>query len=303
MHSYSAYGLGLHSAIPLPELIPSRQMADVEIKFGQVDRIPINDDSIKNYSWISDKGIHLFWKDVATYRVTGGREVTIDAVPGVEEQRIRLFILGAVMSVILHQRGYMVFHASAIEVNGAGVMFVGNKAWGKSTMAAAMHSRGHNCLADDVVGVDDRSGEQVDILPSFPQLKLWPDAISSIGGNPYDFPTVNSLIEKRDRRLASGFCSRRVQLRRIYVLGTSECATPQIYPVNQRDALVLLIANTYNARFGKDIFCKDSGPHLMRCSNLVKKVPVFRLIRPKSLELLPNISHMIEQHSFEEVFN
>jgi len=46
-------------------------------------------------------------------------------------------------------------------VNGNAVVFLGNKGYGKSTMAATLYARGHSFLADDLVLI---VRDQLDLL-------------------------------------------------------------------------------------------------------------------------------------------
>jgi len=40
MYSYIAYGLGIRSALPLPELTVGEAAQDVVLRLGKVDRLP-----------------------------------------------------------------------------------------------------------------------------------------------------------------------------------------------------------------------------------------------------------------------
>src|SRR5690606_97236 len=87
---------------------------------------------------------------VARYLVSGGRRITIDRDPAVEDDDVRLFLLGSVFGAMLHQRGDLVLHGSAIEWEGAAVVFMGFSGVGKSTTASAFRQRGHAVLTDDL---------------------------------------------------------------------------------------------------------------------------------------------------------
>ena len=81
----------------------------------------------------------LEYPGAATFLIRGGREIVIDAAPGVEQRLIRLFLLGPALALLLHQRRFLVLHASAVMIDGAAVAFVAEKGMGKSTLAAALH--------------------------------------------------------------------------------------------------------------------------------------------------------------------
>jgi hypothetical protein len=296
MYKHCAYGIGLHSALPLPELRPGEFGADVVIRLAKLDRAPVEVELLDHYSWTSGADVYLYWKDVATFLIRDGKEIIIDAVPGLEERRLRLFLLGAAMAVLLHQRGFLVLHASAVVVNGDGVVFLGGKGWGKSTMAATLLARGHGYLADDVVALSFGHGIGPLITPAFPQLKLWPDAVTSLGGDPDLLPLVSSLIEKRDSRVMSGFVQEPVPLKYIYVLGLATTDQPEITPLQPQDAIRQLIVNSYAARFGNLLLKSRDGKHLSQCADLINNVSICRLNRPNSLDLLPAIAQLVETH-------
>jgi hypothetical protein len=59
----------------------------------------------------------------------------------------------AVGRLIRLQRGLLFFHAASIGVFGAGVMLVGHKGAGKTTVSLALAARGHAFLGDEIAGV------------------------------------------------------------------------------------------------------------------------------------------------------
>src|SRR5262249_58644811 len=118
--------------------------------------------------------LRLWWPDVATFRVWGGGGIDVEQVSGVEEPVLRLFLLGPALAVLLPQRGRLVLHASAVGIGEGAVCFLGGPGRGKSTIAAALHARGHGLVADDVTVVQ-LEGDRPITFPRAPQLKLWPN--------------------------------------------------------------------------------------------------------------------------------
>lgn len=292
MHKYTAYSLGICSALPLPELQPADLEVDVVIQIGKLDASPLNTDTASDFQ-ITFQEAYLFWKEVGTFLVRDGKEIIVDPLPGVEEQIVRLPLLGAVLAVLLHQRGFLVLHASAVAINGGVVAFIGEKGWGKSTMAATLYARGHELMADDVVALDFGSTNPR-VFPGFPQLKLWPEAASTLGDDPRTLPQIHSRVEKRARRATDRFAQEALPLRRIYVLAGGP--NPAIKVLQPQDAILQLISNSYMARFGKQLL-QGVGAclHLRQCTSLIKDVPIYRLERPHSLPLLPTIAQIVEE--------
>lgn len=296
MHTYTAYGLGIHSTLPLPELQTLAEVgADVVIEIENLNWSPPETICSGSYFQMTAKEAYLFWERVGAFLVRDGKEIIVDPLPGVEERIIRLPLLGAVLAVLLHQRGFLVLHASAVAINGGVVAFLGEKGQGKSTMAASLYARGHTMMADDVVALDFGGTESPIVLPGFPQFKLWPEAAaSSLGDDPETLPQLHPQVEKRARRVADRFSQRPLPLRRIYVL--SEGPAPQIKPLQPQIAIVQLIANSYSARFGKQLLQGvEAYSHFHQCMSLAKNLPVCCLDRPRSLSLLPNVAELVEE--------
>lgn len=295
MHIYTAYELGIHSSLHLPELQTLAEVKlDVVIQIAKIHWSP-PEPSCTDYFYVTAEKAYLFWDQVGTFLVRDGKEIIIDPLPGVEERIIRLPLLGAVLAVLLHQRGFLVLHASSVAINSSAVAFLGEKGWGKSTMAATLYGRGHNLMADDVVAVDISNPKSPIVLPGFPQMKLWPDAAtSSLGDDPETLPQVHPQAEKRARRVADNFLQKALPLRRIYVLGGG--LEPKLRAIQPQEAIPHLISNSYMARFGKQLLQgMEAAIHLRQCTSLIKDVPIYCLERPCSLPLLSAIAQLVEE--------
>ncbi len=299
MYNYTAYNLGICSALPLPELQTSAEVAaDVTILLGRLDWSPPPDaiTTEEMYFEVGPEEAYFFWEQLGKFRVARGTEIIIDPLPGVEERLLRLPLLGMIFAVLLHQRGRLVLHASAVAIDGEAIIFVGNKGHGKSTMAATLYGRGHQLIADDVVALEiDEAGQPI-VIPGFPQFKLYPEAaVSSLGDDPKNLPQLADGYEKRSRRITERFVLELTPLRSIYVLGRGSALS--IEPLDQQTALLTLIANSRMARFGKQLLQgAEASTHLRQCTALLAQVPVYRLERPDSLQLLPSIAQLVEEH-------
>lgn len=293
MPSYVAYGLGIRSDLPLPELVPGEAAADVVVRLGKVDRSPPEATGAEGYSEITVEDAYLFWEKVGAFLVRGGREIIVEPAPEVEERVLRLYFLGPILGILLHQRGWLVLHASAVAIDGGAVAFLGGPGWGKSTTAAALHARGHGIVADDVTAVR-LDMDHPTVFPGFPQLKLWPEAaISSFGDDLQSLPRLHPDLEKRARRVARSFPSAPLPLRCIYVLAEDE--SRWIEPLPPQDALVELVRHSYVARLLQDADSAELSSHFLQCSSVIKTVPIRRLRRPKHLPALSDLARLVEE--------
>ena len=295
MYSYVAYGLGIRSELPLPELVAGEAPADVVLRLGRVDRVPALElDRGGSGCWATAEEACRFMAGVGTVLVQSGRQIIVDPAVGVEDRVLRLSILGPAFALVLHQRGRFVLHASAVESTGSAVAFMGGSGWGKSTLAAALHARGCGIVADDLTAITV-GAEGPTVFPGFPQLKLWPEAVVSLGGAPETMPQLHPLFEKRARQAIRGFSNKLLPLRRIYVL--AEGAVPAIEPpLRPRDALLELMSHWYGSRFGDRLLQVDgaAGSHFLQCAALANSVTVRRLRRSRPLQALLDLARMVE---------
>jgi len=292
-YDYEAFGLGFRSELPVPELRRSALEPAVTIKFARLGLTEPPDSEAGEWSRVESDAVYLGWKDVGTFRVSGGDEIAVDPDADVAPERLRLFLLGAGVGTLLHQRGYLVLHGSAVAIDGAAVAFLGSKWCGKSTIAAALHSRGHQLITDDVMAVD-MGGATPLVQPGFPQLKLWPDSLSLIGADGSDIPRLHPDLEKRDFRVRSGFADRSLPLRCICVLDHGE--QPEATALAADAVLPELIAHWYCGRFGYETLeGLGIGSHFVWSTRLAAAIPFYRLSRPRSLEAMSRVADIVEE--------
>jgi hypothetical protein len=233
--------------------------------------------------------VRLFWQDAGLFSIRDGSEIVIDPLPDVEEKVLRLCILGPGLGVLLHQRGLLILHASAVDLHGTAITFLGDAGQGKSTMAAAMHAKGHRLLADDVTAITSDNGRPT-VLPAFPQFKLWPESVELLGEDADLLPTLEPGREKRARRIVEGFSSIPLPLARVYVL--SEGEELEMQRLGPQEALVNLVAHSYAARLLRET---GASTHFLQCSSLVNSVPIRLLRRPLSFMALPEVVRLVEE--------
>ncbi|HEV8722568.1 MAG TPA: serine kinase [Candidatus Binatia bacterium] len=291
MFSYTAYGLGIHSFLPLPELVSQEKKADILIRRGKVNGSDLEIiDSGRSFRASSEEARYCF-AGIGRFLARGGQEVTVDALPGTDERALRLCLLGPVLALILHQRRQLILHASAVSVGGKAVVFLGGQGWGKSTIAAALHLRGHEMLADDVTTIHMDSACPM-VLPAFPQFKLWPDSVRALGKMPDCLPLLHSAINKRAYRIRWGFAQNSLPLKYIYVLAEGRKAV--IERLDSRESFVELMRHSYVVRFGRKLLQgQEIATHFNQCARLVRHTCLYRFRRPAALSLLHEHANML----------
>jgi hypothetical protein len=297
MHQYVAYGLAIRSDLFLPELTVASEShtgwADVVVRVAAVQPLPVEVDAAGFGFWATkDEACH-FVEKVGAFLVRGGREIVVDPAPGVEDRVLRLSLLGPALALILHQRGFLVLHASVVARADHAVAFLGSNGWGKSTIAASLHARGHDLVADDVAAIALHP-EGPTVLPGFPQIKLWPEAVGLLGHATEELPVLHPAFEKRGWRAERGFSMTPRRLRRLYVLAVG--SHPGVEPLEPREACLELMGHWYGHRFGHGLLrAERAAAHLRQCGALVAAVPMHRLYRaPGGPSALLDLAALVE---------
>ncbi len=275
---FHLYGLFLESEIDLPEArrAPEGAAPGASVRFGAVDPDGLPDGrQVGPFLWAAPGALWLRVPEVARFLVTDGNQIVVDPHPGVDEDTVRLFLLGSGIGALLHQRGLLVLHGNAIRIGDGCLVCVGPSGSGKSTMAAELMLRGYPVLADDVVPVDDQGRA----VPGLPRIKLWQDAVERLGGHNGDLRPIRPDIPKFDLPLdAAQFGAEPVPVRWIYVLRPRGQREVRFEPLRGMDRLLPLRANTYRFRFldGMDL----RPGHLASCGLLAGRAHVSVLSRP-----------------------
>lgn len=291
MFSYRAYGLGIHSAIPLPELIVARTAADVVVRFGSVGGSHFLAPNVDSDRWVGSQGLYMCWKEAGCFLVRSGQEIIVEPVSDATEQVLRLCLLGPVLGALLHQRGMLVLHASAVVISDGVVAFLGESGEGKSTTAAALHARGYSIMADDIVALDLSAIGAPMVPPAFPRLKFSPQSAAALNYSLETLTEFHPEDHRREYRAVEGFPQMPLPLKAIYVL--AEGTSLGIERLHSQEAFVELVRHSYAASLLKTVGATSA--HFHQCVDVVKFVPIYRLRRQLSVAVLPEVAQLVEE--------
>jgi len=73
---------------------------------------------------------------VGGMRIAGGASIEVERHPECTEEALRLMLMGQGAAVVLHQRGALPLHGSAVLTDGGAVLLLGHSGVGKSTVNA-----------------------------------------------------------------------------------------------------------------------------------------------------------------------
>lgn len=284
MYTSLAYGLRIQSELPLLQPVLVSEPPDIVVRFGALHQIAAEPDHSNQILIELPLNVKLL--------IRNGCEVVVDAPLATDRVVLRAYILGTAMAFVLRQRGLMVLHASCVaRDDGVVIAFLGGSGWGKSTLASAFHQQGYRLITDDVMALRlDTASPQV--VPSFPEVKLLPDAMMAVGAQTDAMPMLHSLSHKQIQRLETRFAQTPVPLKHLFVLRAGEFN--QILPLSRTQAFPELIQHSRATKMLYDQTCRIQ--HFHQCSRLAKEIPMAYLQRPRSLEQLPQLIAFIEAY-------
>lgn len=183
--SYEAFGLHVESDFAMPELRVHRDQehADIRIRKADLSRLWQRVAKPRKLIYVLDHNVLFQVPDTATFYIESGLTITVSPLGEADEDKIRLYILGTCMAIVLLQRKILPLHGSAINIGGKAYAIVGESGAGKSTLASVLVRRGFSFVSDDLIAVSfDERGDPI-IFPSYPQQKLWKESIQQLNMN------------------------------------------------------------------------------------------------------------------------
>lgn len=275
---YRLFGLRISSDIRLPELLPCRgdEAGDVEIRCGPVpaDGSAVGP-QVGPFSHAAENALWLRVPGVARYLVRDGREVMYQPDAGIDEDSVRVFMLGPCFGALVWQRRTLVLHGNAFEVEDGCAICVGQSGAGKSTLAARILQRGHRIIADDVCPVDSQGRA----VPGIARLKLWQEAARRLEIETATLQRVRPNIAKFHVPLEDAFQAEPLPVRAIYVLTPWNLDGFAIEPVTGMAKFQALCSNSYRFPFVKAMGL--GSWHMQRCSAFATNVRIARIFRPR----------------------
>lgn len=299
MHTYSIYGLCLHSDVPFKDLPAGGEVPDITIK-----RVKLNQSELaageRTGQRVTGRFYHEPVKSDVLFEIKDGHSIALDPLIPIEPDVLRGLLTGIFMSVLLRQRGYLVLHASAVAKEGEAIAFMGNSGWGKSTLAEYFYQQGYELLTDDVLVLDVREDrENVVALPGHRFIRLREHAGREFVDSFESLPRVNSYTTKRVRTVEYGPV-RPVPLRKLYVLQNAAAQAPSVEPLGGRTALLHLLTHARS----KDLLTAPEfqSALLKQGEALLERVPAALLHRRRGLDTFAELKEVIEEDLKDAMF-
>ena len=131
--------------------------------------VKLDSGNLEKYKLYASKElVEIYKPGIGKFKITDGKKIIYSPLNGVRVPNLIVFLLSNVFAYLLYQRGYLVFHASSVCINGNSYFFCGRSGSGKSTILSKLLDHGE-FISEDIVCI----GKEFDsILCSFPFIKL-----------------------------------------------------------------------------------------------------------------------------------
>jgi hypothetical protein len=286
-YAYRICGLRVASEMDLPGAIPvapDDAHPEVTIRLTSLpEALEAATETGPNWQLAGDC-LLLHVPRLARYLITGGHSIEVELAPGATAHDASAFVLGTSFGILLHQRGALVLHGSAVARDGVAFAICGHSGAGKSTLAAALCEAGFDFVTDELCVVSLDQAKRPLVTADGRQLRLWRETMEKL-----------ELVARQGASVREGFQKYLVEppvtakapprLAAVYVLresrpplvdGIEQLATP--------DAMRMLDFEAYRpglrARLGSKPAMLAQGVAMLRHAK------VFRLVQPRGFEHL-----------------
>jgi hypothetical protein len=198
----------------------------------------------------------------------------------------------------LGQRGYLVLHASAVQLrDGKAIVFLGGTGWGKSTIASSYYENGAKLITDDCLLIKIMDNK-VFCVPNYHGLRLYQDSAEAIFKKNMQFKPVAHYSSKERLILhrVEPEIAEPVPVSAMFLLAdpSTGCAdTVSIKKIRGAKEMMTIVEQTFLMDIeDKDIISKQ----FTNASELNEVSPVlYGLSYPHKYEMLAEVRNTVEK--------
>ena len=282
-YKYNIYGMNIESEIVLPEVLPSNhkeyQHIEAVISYGVMPKeISFEIEQGKYFDIKKDKMWFLV-NNVAKYYIHSRNTIIVEPYDNADSHDVKAFLLGSAFGMLLIQKTMIAIHGGTIVFDGQAIIITGEQGTGKSTLTSALREKGYSFMADDVSVIGKRKDGQVVINAGYPQQKLCRDAMEKMGYNIEAFKRIDEGRDKYAIPVHKSFIKEPIQMGALFEITIGEGAHVEIQEITGTEKLKLLLKNIY--RIEVTHYSGMSPDYFKNCIDIAKRVPCFRIKRPK----------------------
>ena len=291
---YAAYGVIWRMPLTCPELraAPAGATVDVTVRCDELPPQPAHASAAGPLRQVTPDEARFGLPGVARLLVRGGNEILIERGPEADDDMVRLLLLGTGMALLLHQRGLLPLHASAIVAPAGAILFMGHSGAGKSTLLNEFMRRGYPMLAEDLAAVRLAADGAAWVEPGVQTTKLWADSAAVLGQSTDGLARVRPELEKFLVPVEGPLAAAPAPLAAIYTLASHN--QPTVTLEERRDARKFnaLLDHTWQKLVVKRMGLH--GAHFQRAIAVANQARIVRVQRPDEGFQLKELADAIE---------
>lgn len=274
---YRCFGLEFTSDVPLwpGDVARTGEGAPVTIRTGRVPANGLGEGSVRGpFLHVRPGQLWLSVPGIARFLVSEGTEITYRS-HGAAPDLLGLFLRGPCLAALLMQRGSLVLRAAGVAIGGGAVLLSGQSGIGRSTLAAALMSRGFTPLTDEVSAVD----ASAQLSPGAPFLEIWQTAADHLGIAMDGLHRVRAELDRFLVPTAPSPAEPR-PVSAVYHLSANNADELEFEMVRGMDTFVALQSIAYHRAFAEGLGVE--ARQMVISSAVTNQAPIIRLTRPRA---------------------
>jgi hypothetical protein len=299
---YKAFGLKIKSMIPLPELTclyEPKETSEVLIEVADFDDYWEEKGALQGKMIVENHKVMFRIPETATFLIKDGQRIIVSPMQNSDENKIRLYILGTCMGVLLMQRKVLALHGSAIAVNGKAYAFVGDSGAGKSTLASAFMKNGYQLLSDDVIPLNINENGIPYVIPSYPQQKLWEESLQNFGMDTANYKPLFDRENKFAIPVHSNYCDHPLPLAGVFEITKTEEVNANVIPILNLERFSTLFSQTFRHTLIPTLGLTEW--HFKESASIINNIKMYQIQRPKVGFTAPALVEQILKKIEEEI--
>jgi hypothetical protein len=279
---YKAFGFKIMSDIAFPELYvieKGLEKQDIKILNRDLSKYKSELENNPYFHKVIDNQVLFYIPDVAFFSIQGGHTITFSPLNNVDEDLLRLYLLGTCMGVVLMQRRILPLHGSAVEINGKAYAFIGDSGAGKSTLASTFMKQGFSLVSDDVIPITISNNRNIAyVTPSYPQQKLWQESLDHLGMDADNYRPIFERETKFNVPIQTNYHEEPLPLAAIFELSKGEGEEIKLLQAGKLQGLNILLSHTYRNFLIPRLGLLDW--HFDISAKIIKEIDLYQLQRP-----------------------
>lgn len=308
LQTYTLYGLQVHSEIPLPaHPAPNGLPPDLRVHWD--GRKPISAPPAgetlsqlllpdgRGYTLVDTGADYtLHFHQTGEFHIARDlRSVRVQLAPEINPDIAGLLLVGNIMACLFTLGGQPVLHASAVQINGRALAFLGASGMGKSSLAALLCAHGADFITDDLLRLQP-DGDAWRCYPGSGFLRLRQNAASIIEKFP---PELRELTADERIAIRLGNHVTMPRLDAIIIPRLSrECRTIELEQIPTAKALLYLMAFP---RIRESAIKEHRQRQLDFLGQVAARVPLYEALIPWGLpypdDLVPSLLGVLGESS------